>query len=79
MPISDELLSLLVCPESKKTLLFHEEDGQEFLVSTDSETRRRYRVDNNIPIMLVDDSSMLDPAVWAALMKAHGRGELVSE
>ncbi len=69
MPLDPELLEILVCPLSRAPLV---EDG-ETLVSTDEATRRRYRVEDGIPVMLVDESEELDPATWRAIMARHGR------
>ena len=54
MAISKELLDILVCPETKATLIL---DG-ETLVSTDPKTRRRYRIEDDIPIMLPEEASV---------------------
>ena len=69
MPIDRELLEILVCPLSRAPLV---EDG-DTLVSTDAATRRRYRVEDGIPVMLVDESEELDEATWRAIMARHGR------
>lgn len=64
------LLDILCCPDSKAPLV---QDG-DFLVSTDKETRRRYRIEDDIPVLLIDESEQLDLAVWAEIMertKAH--------
>lgn len=62
--ISKELLSIICCPESKAPLL---PDG-DFLVSTDKKTRRRYRIEEDIPILLVDESEILDEEQWKEIM-----------
>jgi uncharacterized protein YbaR (Trm112 family) len=67
--INKELLDILCCPESKAELVL---DG-EFLVSTDKETRRRYRIEDNIPVMLIDDSEKLDEQTWKEIMIKHGK------
>ncbi len=67
MPIDPKFLSLLACPVTHSPLV---EDG-DFLVSTDSETRRRYRVENDIPNLLVPDSEVLNEAAWREIMKRH--------
>ena len=67
--INKELLDILCCPESKAELVL---DG-EFLVSTDKATRRRYRVEDNIPVMLIDDSEKLDEQTWKEIMLKHGK------
>ena len=65
--IDTELLSILVCPLSRKSLVL---DG-DFLVSTDAETRRRYRVEDNIPIMLIEESEELAQDEWQEIMSRH--------
>ena len=44
-----------------------------FLVSVDKETRKRYRIEDDIPIMLVDESEKLDIKEWQEIMKKHGK------
>lgn len=67
--ISQELLDILCCPETKADLVL---DG-DFLVSTDKTTRRRYRIENDIPIMLIDESEQLDVATWESIMKKYNK------
>ena len=67
--ISKELLDILCCPETKAELVL---DG-ETLVSTDKNTRRRYRIEDDIPIMLIDESEQLSTEEWQEIMKRHGR------
>ena len=67
--ISKELLDILCCPETKAELVL---DG-ESLVSTDKNTRRRYRIEDDIPIMLIDESEQLSPGEWQEIMKRHGK------
>ena len=67
--ISQELLDILCCPETKADLVL---DG-DFLVSVDKETRRRYRIEDDIPIMLIDESEVLDMEIWTEIMRRHGR------
>ena len=69
MPIDRELLELHDCPLSRAPLV---EEG-DTLVSTDAATRRRYRIEDGIPVMLVDESEELDEAAWRAIMAHHGR------
>ena len=77
MPIQDDLLEILVCPLSKAELVYDEEGDR--LISTDKMTRRRYTIDNDIPIMLADDehSEQLSVVEWADIMRAHGKEDLV--
>ena len=67
--ISKELLDILCCPETKADLVL---DG-ETLVSTDKDTRRRYRIVDDIPIMLIDESEQLSREEWRSIMKKHGK------
>ncbi|MBT3233444.1 MAG: hypothetical protein HN356_11580 [Calditrichaeota bacterium] len=69
MPIDPKLLEILVCPDTKAPLVL---DG-ETLVSTDPETRRRYRIEDDIPIMLIDESEQLSESDWKEIMKRHGK------
>lgn len=67
--ISKELLDILCCPETKADLVL---DGN-FLVSVDKATRRRYRIEDDIPIMLIDESEQLDLETWKAIMTKYGK------
>ncbi len=69
MPIKPELLEILVCPETKASLVL---DG-ETLVSTDQKTRRRYRIEDDIPVMLIDESEILPEDEWKQIMAKHGK------
>lgn len=65
--ISKDLLDILCCPETKADLVL---DGN-FLISVDKESRRRYRIEDDIPIMLIDESEQLDYNEWSKIMKKH--------
>ena len=67
--INKELLDILCCPETKADLVL---DGNT-LVSTDKNTRRRYRIEDDIPIMLIDESEQLTMEEWQEIMKKHGK------
>ena len=67
--ISQELLDILCCPESKADLIL---DGNS-LVSVDKKTRRRYKIEDDIPIMLIEESEQLSLEEWSEIMKKHGR------
>jgi uncharacterized protein YbaR (Trm112 family) len=47
-------------------------DGN-YLVSVDKQTRRRYRIEDDIPIMLIEESEQLSMDVWKAIMLKHER------
>ena len=67
--ISKDLLDILCCPETKADLVL---DG-DTLVSIDKETRRRYRIEDDIPIMLIEESEQLNMEEWIAIMQKHGK------
>ena len=67
--ISKELLDILCCPETKADLVL---DGNT-LVSTDKQTRRRYLIEDDIPIMLIDESEQLSMEEWTEIMNRHGK------
>ena len=67
--ISKELLEILCCPETKADLVL---EGNT-LVSVDNKTRLRYRTEDDIPIMLVEESEQLSLEEWERIMKKHGK------
>ena len=67
--ISKELLNILCCPETKADLIL---DGNT-LVSVDKNTRRRYRIGDDIPIMLIEESEQLSLEEWTNIMKKYGK------
>jgi len=67
--ISKELLDILCCPETKADLVLNGDT----LVSTDKKTRRRYKIENDIPIMLIDESEILSVEEWEKIMRKHGK------
>ncbi|NCS88409.1 MAG: hypothetical protein CO127_04090 [Ignavibacteria bacterium CG_4_9_14_3_um_filter_36_18] len=67
--ISKDLLDILCCPETKADLVL---DGNT-LVSCDKKTRRRYRIEDDIPIMLIEESEQLSLEEWTKIMKRHGK------
>jgi hypothetical protein len=67
--ISKELLDILCCPQTKADLVL----DNNTLVSVDKETRKRYRIEDDIPIMLIDESETLEMAEWLDIMKRHGK------
>jgi uncharacterized protein YbaR (Trm112 family) len=65
MSLDPKFLAILVCPLSHASLV---EDG-DYLVSTDAKTRRRYRIENGIPNLLINESEELDEATWRQIME----------
>lgn len=68
MDLDRDLLALLRCPESRAPLVL---DG-DWLVSTDGATRRRYRIEECIPDMILDDSEVLPEQEWQLVMARAG-------
>jgi uncharacterized protein YbaR (Trm112 family) len=68
LPCDQDLFDLLVCPASRAPLKWVE--GR--LVSTDAATRRAYRVEGGVPVMLVDESAALAEDEWRRLMALPG-------
>lgn len=62
MALAKDLLDILVCPESHQPLVYFAggDKQPEFLLCPAS--RLRYRVDDGIPVMLVEDAERLDQA-----------------
>lgn len=67
MAIPEKLLEILACPLSKAPVVL--DDG--WIVSTDPQTRRRYPIKDDIPIMLVEESEELSEDDWKAVMAKH--------
>ncbi len=55
--ISDDLLNIMQCPIARVPLI----QVDDWLYSTDVETRRKYPIRDGIPIMLVEESEVADP------------------
>ncbi len=64
MSIDPALLNILVCPETRAPLVL---DGAS-LVSTDPDSRRRYRIEDGIPVMLIEESEQLDEDTWRSIL-----------
>jgi uncharacterized protein YbaR (Trm112 family) len=71
MALDEQLLEILACPEDKGPLLyFPDEDGL-----YNPRLRRRYRIDEDIPVMLVDEAETVDDDEHERLMaKATEQG-----
>ncbi len=68
MGLPKDFLEILACPETKAPVV---EDG-DWLVSTDAKTRRRYPVRDGIPVMLIEESEILDEQTWREIMLRNG-------
>ncbi|NNC91371.1 MAG: hypothetical protein HKN80_02640 [Acidimicrobiia bacterium] len=64
MAIDPQLLSIMVCPVSHAPL----REVDDWLISTDPESRRRYPVRDGIPVMLVEESEEMSQEDWEAAL-----------
>ncbi|MFP4379609.1 MAG: Trm112 family protein [Candidatus Sumerlaeia bacterium] len=64
MPISPELMNILVCPACKQDVFEHEEK----IYCTNEQCRRCYTIEDNIPNMLIEESKELSPEEWKQAM-----------
>ncbi|MEO8706809.1 MAG: Trm112 family protein [Kofleriaceae bacterium] len=70
--LADSLVEILVCPKSKQPLIYfprgeaNAEGGVGFLVSPES--RLRYRIDDGVPVLLVEEAEELSVDTTAKLV-----------
>ena len=70
-PLHPQLLEILACPQDKGPLLYFEAD--DFLYNP--RLKRKYRVQDDIPIMLIDEADNVDDAEHERVMaKAEAEG-----
>lgn len=68
--LSREFVDMLVCPESQKKLVYFPEGERDgFLLC--EESRLRYPVKSDIPVMLLDQAERLSPEMVAALLSGN--------
>ncbi len=67
--ISKDLLEIICCPLTKADLVL-ENDA---LVSTDEKTRLRYKIVDDIPVLLVEEAEEVPLEEWREIMKKHDR------
>lgn len=67
--LSEDLLNILCCPETKADLVLENNK----LVSCDKNTRRAYRIEDDIPVMLIEESEILPVDEWKEIMLRHGK------
>ena len=58
MALDPKLLEILACPEDKGPLLYFAEEQQLY----NPRLKKRYRVESDIPVMLIDESEQVDDA-----------------
>jgi uncharacterized protein YbaR (Trm112 family) len=64
MAIDARLLEILACPEDKGSLLYFEREG--FLYNP--RLQQKYRVDDGVPCMLIEESSQVGAEEHSTLM-----------
>ena len=71
MALDPQLLDILACPEDKGPLLYFEDEKALY----NPRLKRRYRIEDDIPVMLVDEAEGVDDAEDARLLaKAEADG-----
>lgn len=65
--IDDTLLSILVCPADRGPLLLVSQDGGDELLYN-PRLRRAYRIEDGIPVLLIDEARDVDDDEHARLM-----------
>ena len=58
MALDSQLLAILACPEDKGPLLYFEDEQALY----NPRLKRRYRIEDDIPIMLIDEAETVDDA-----------------
>jgi uncharacterized protein YbaR (Trm112 family) len=58
MALDPKLLEILACPEDKGPLLYFDDESALY----NPRLKRRYRVQDDIPIMLIDEAETVDAA-----------------
>jgi uncharacterized protein YbaR (Trm112 family) len=71
MALDPQLLDILACPEDKGPLLYFEDEAALY----NPRLKRRYRIEDDIPVMLVDEAEGVDDAEHDRLLaKADADG-----
>lgn len=58
MALDPHLLEILACPDDKGPLLYFEQEGWLY----NPRLQRRYRIEDDIPVMLIDEAEAIDDA-----------------
>ncbi len=64
MALDPQLLDILACPEDKGPLFYFEDESTLY----NPRLMRRYRIEDDIPVMLIDEAEALTDADHARLM-----------
>ena len=69
MSLDPKLLEILACPACRNEV----REVGERIVCTNEECRRAYDVKDDIPVMLIDESTTLDEAEWRSTLDGAGQ------
>ena len=64
MALDPQLLQILACPQDKGPLLYFADEDSLY----NRRLKRRYRIENDIPIMLIDEAETVDDAEHERLL-----------
>lgn len=67
MGLDDTLLAILVCPQDRGSLLYVDDSLY------NPRLRRKYRIEDGIPVLLIDESVAVDDAEHERLVAAAGQ------
>ena len=71
MALDQNLLEILACPQDKGSLLYFEDESRLY----NRRLQRSYSIDDDIPVMLIDEATTVDDAEHARLLaKADADG-----
>ena len=71
MPLDDRLLEILACPSDKGPLLYFADENSLY----NPRLKVRYRIEDDIPVMLIDESETVDDTEHERLTaKAQSEG-----
>lgn len=71
MALDPQLLEILACPDDKGPLLYFEDEAALY----NPRLKRRYRIEEDIPVMLVEEAEQVDDAEHDRLVaKAEADG-----
>jgi len=68
MALDEQLLEILACPEDKGPLLYFPDEDCLY----NPRLRRRYRIDDDIPVMLIDEAEAVTDDEHERLMAKAG-------
>jgi hypothetical protein len=66
--VSRNLLEILACPKTKAPVF---QDG-DWIISTDPETRLRYPIRDDIPVMLIEEAEAMPENEWRDALVRNG-------